>query len=65
MDHAIQTAHDGIFFNQGQCCTAASRTFVASEIYDEFIKRAKAKAEKRSIGNPFDLKTEQGPQVRK
>lgn len=63
LDHAIQTAHDGIFFNQGQCCTAASRTFVSADIYDEFIRRAKEKAEKRTVGNPFDLKTEQGAQI--
>ena len=33
-------------------------------IYDEFVERSKERAQKRVVGNPFDLKTEQGPQVR-
>ena len=32
-------------------------------IYDEFVKRSAERAKSRVIGNPFDLKTEQGPQV--
>lgn len=33
------------------------------QVYDEFIAKSKALAEKRVLGDPFDLKTEQGPQV--
>uniref|UniRef100_A0A914DC71 Aldehyde dehydrogenase domain-containing protein n=1 Tax=Acrobeloides nanus TaxID=290746 RepID=A0A914DC71_9BILA len=53
----------GVWGNQGQMCCAASRTFVDAKIYDEFIKRAKEKAEKRVLGDPFKLNTEQGPQI--
>lgn len=28
IDHAIETSHFGLFFNQGQCCCAGSRIFV-------------------------------------
>ncbi|EDW30584.1 GL26863 [Drosophila persimilis] len=47
----------------GQCCCAGSRTFVEDKIYDEFVERSAERAKKRTVGNPFDLKTEQGPQV--
>src|SRR5690349_19115799 len=46
-------------------CTAASRTFVHAKIYDEFIARSIELAKKRVVGDPFDSKTEQGPQVTK
>jgi acyl-CoA reductase-like NAD-dependent aldehyde dehydrogenase len=36
---------------------------VHESIYDEFVKRAKAAAEARVVGNPFDRSTQQGPQV--
>ena len=63
MDLAVQTAHRGLFFNQGQCCLAASRTFVQDTIYDEFVKRSVERAKKRTVGDPFSENVEQGPQV--
>ncbi|TKR89516.1 hypothetical protein L596_013609 [Steinernema carpocapsae] len=63
LDMAVQQAHVGIFMNAGQICCAASRTFVEAKIYDEFIARSKELAEKRVLGDPFDLRTEQGPQI--
>ena len=32
-------------------------------IYDEFVKKAVARAQNRKVGDPFDDDTEQGPQV--
>ncbi|EDV33005.1 uncharacterized protein Dana_GF22728 [Drosophila ananassae] len=63
LDYAVETAHFGLFFNMGQCCCAGSRTYVEDKIYDEFVERSAERAKKRTVGNPFDLKTEQGPQV--
>ena len=63
MDLAVQQAHLGLFFNHGQTCCAGSRTFVEAKIYDEFVERSKALAQSKVVGDPFDLKTEQGPQV--
>uniref|UniRef100_A0A914VSX4 aldehyde dehydrogenase (NAD(+)) n=1 Tax=Plectus sambesii TaxID=2011161 RepID=A0A914VSX4_9BILA len=65
MDAAVEQAHFGLFFNQGQCCAAGSRTFVEGKVYDEFVERSIARAKKRALGNPFDLNTEQGPQIDK
>jgi aldehyde dehydrogenase (NAD+) len=52
-----------LFFNQGQCCCAGSRVFVEEKVYDEFVEHSTARARKRAVGDPFDPKTEQGPQV--
>lgn len=52
------------FFDiQGQCCCAGSRTFVHESVYDEFVEKAKARALKRAVGDPFKGGIEQGPQV--
>uniref|UniRef100_A0A7M4FMQ3 Aldehyde dehydrogenase 1 family member A3 n=1 Tax=Crocodylus porosus TaxID=8502 RepID=A0A7M4FMQ3_CROPO len=63
LDLAVECAHQGVFFNQGQCCTAASRVFVEEQIYPEFVKRSVEYAKKRLVGDPFDARTEQGPQI--
>ncbi len=63
LDAAIQGAHFGLFFNQGQCCCAGSRVFVEDRIHDQFIDRMSRLNEKRRLGDPFDPDTEQGPQV--
>ena len=63
LDHAVSKSHFALFFNQGQCCCAGSRCFVEEPIYDEFLERTVEIAKNRVVGNPFDLKTDQGPQV--
>lgn len=63
LDFAVEQAHFGLFFNHGQCCTAASRTYVEEKIYDEFVERSRARAAKTTVGNPFDPKIDQGPQI--
>ena len=63
LDEAVEGAHAGLFFNQGQCCCAGSRVFVEEEIYDRFVEKSGARARQRRVGDPFDPRTEQGPQV--
>lgn len=63
IDTAVEMAHFGLFFNMGQCCCAGSRTYVQEEIYDKFVNLSAKRAERRIVGNPFDEKTEQGPQI--
>ncbi|XP_051136538.1 aldehyde dehydrogenase family 2 member B4, mitochondrial [Andrographis paniculata] len=63
IDKAVELAHFALFFNQGQCCCAGSRTYVHERIYDEFIEKAKARAMRRSVGDPFKDGVEQGPQI--
>jgi aldehyde dehydrogenase (NAD+) len=63
MDEAVEGSHFALFFNQGQCCCAGSRVFVEEKIYDEFVQRSAERARRRTVGNPLDARTEQGPQV--
>ncbi|KMQ98196.1 aldehyde mitochondrial, partial [Lasius niger] len=63
LNHAVETAHFGLFFNMGQCCCAGSRTFVQANIYDEFVEKSALCAKSKTVGDPFDLKIEQGPQI--
>jgi aldehyde dehydrogenase (NAD+) len=63
MNAAIEGSHFALFFNQGQCCCAGSRLFVERKAYDEFVERSVARAKRRTVGDPFDPATEQGPQV--
>ncbi|CAK9169371.1 unnamed protein product [Ilex paraguariensis] len=63
IDKAVELAHFALFFNQGQCCCAGSRTYVHECVYDEFIEKSKARAMKRIVGDPFKKGVEQGPQI--
>jgi aldehyde dehydrogenase (NAD+) len=63
LDAAAAGAEFGLFFNQGQCCCAGSRLFVEESVHDAFIEKVLARARQRSVGNPFDTATRQGPQV--
>ena len=63
IDAAVQGAHFGLYFNQGQCCCAGSRVFVQESIHDEFMEKMAAANNTRRLGDPFDMATEQGPQV--
>ncbi|XP_076278805.1 aldehyde dehydrogenase 1A1 [Lasioglossum baleicum] len=60
---AAKIAHEAVFANHGQNCCAGSRTFVQAKIYDEFVVQAKQLAAQRTLGDPFDSKTQQGPQI--
>ncbi|XP_073942848.1 aldehyde dehydrogenase 1A1-like [Choristoneura fumiferana] len=60
---AVPCAANGVFGHQGQICIAASRLFVQSGIYDEFVKRAVEFAKNIKIGNPTEPTTQHGPQV--
>lgn len=63
VEEAVEQSHFALFFNQGQCCCAGSRTYVQESIYDEFVERSVERAKKRIVGDPFNFNTEQGPQV--
>uniref|UniRef100_A0A674ACP7 Aldehyde dehydrogenase 1 family, member A3 n=1 Tax=Salmo trutta TaxID=8032 RepID=A0A674ACP7_SALTR len=60
---AVEETQKGAFFNQGQCCTAASRVFVEEQIYEEFVRRSVESAKSIVIGDPLDPRTSHGPQI--
>src|SRR5204862_5308918 len=63
LDAAVEGAYFGLFFNQGQCCCAGSRLFVEDKVHEQFVDKMLKKAKSRKVGDPFDVATEQGPQV--
>ncbi|GAB6018355.1 Retinal dehydrogenase 1 [Chamberlinius hualienensis] len=63
LDFAVEIAVLCVMENSGQCCCAASRTFVQEDIYDEFVKRATLRTSQIKVGDPFDEKTFLGPQI--
>jgi aldehyde dehydrogenase (NAD+) len=63
LEQAIEGSHTALFFNQGQCCCAGSRLFVEQKVHDEFVEKMVKRAKKTKVGDPFDPKTTQGPQV--
>ena len=63
MNQAVEGAHQALFFNQGQACAAGYRLYLEDGCYDEFVERSTERARKRTVGDPFDPTTEQGPQV--
>lgn len=54
LDLAAQKAAFGIFFNQGEVCSANSRLLVQRSIHDEFVERLIAQARLWQPGNPLD-----------
>jgi gamma-glutamyl-gamma-aminobutyraldehyde dehydrogenase len=54
LDLAAEKAAFGIFFNQGEVCSANSRLYVQRSIHDEFVERLQAKARQWQPGNPLD-----------
>jgi aldehyde dehydrogenase (NAD+) len=63
LDAAVEGSYFGLFFNQGQCCCAGSRLFVEEKVHDQFVEKMMKRAKSRKVGDPFDMSTEQGPQV--
>ena len=60
LDNAVNWAIQAIFRNAGQVCLAGSRLFVQRGIYDKFMDRYVAAAEKLKIGDPSKPDTEFG-----
>ena len=61
LEAAADKAAWGIFFNQGQVCSANSRLLVHESIAQNMIGRLKARAEALVPGNPLDPSTRLGP----
>jgi aldehyde dehydrogenase (NAD+) len=66
LDLAVTHAHYGVMGNQGQICTSTSRILVHDSVFDDFMQKLLAHTGRVSIvGDPFDERTFQGPQVSK
>ncbi|WP_374427695.1 aldehyde dehydrogenase [Ideonella dechloratans] len=60
---AVQKAAFGIFFNQGEVCSANSRLLVERAIYDDFLERLVAQSRLWQPGDPLLADTRMGALV--
>jgi 4-(gamma-glutamylamino)butanal dehydrogenase len=63
LDRAAEMAAFGIFFNQGEVCSANSRLLVERSIRDQFVERVLDQARAVRVGDPLDPSTTMGPLV--
>ena len=60
IDNAVSGALLANFYTQGEVCTHGTRVFVHSDIYDEFLEKAKLRSENIKVGDPMNLETQMG-----
>jgi 4-(gamma-glutamylamino)butanal dehydrogenase len=63
LDRAAEMAAFGIFFNQGEVCSANSRLLVERPIRDELVERLLERARAVRVGDPLNPETTMGPLV--
>jgi gamma-glutamyl-gamma-aminobutyraldehyde dehydrogenase len=63
LDRAAEMAAFGIFFNQGEVCSANSRLLVERPIRDALVERLLDRARAVRVGDPLDPETTMGPLV--
>ncbi|MFF7560632.1 aldehyde dehydrogenase [Streptomyces pseudovenezuelae] len=63
LEQAAATAAWGIFFNQGEMCTAPSRLLVHSSIAEQVTEAVVARARELRVGDPLDPATDMGALV--
>ena len=63
VDRAVNLAAWGSFFHQGQICMTTGRHLVHERLYDDFVERLAAKAEKLPVGNPAVDQVALGPVI--
>jgi aldehyde dehydrogenase (NAD+) len=63
LDDSVAGALFGVFWTQGEICTAGSRVLVQSSIFDSFVEKFVARTKRLRIGDPLDPKTDVGPLV--
>ncbi|MFN8683150.1 aldehyde dehydrogenase family protein [Paracoccus sp. P2] len=65
IEKAVEWIMFGIFWNQGQVCSATSRVLVEASLYPRLLERLVEEAQKIRIGNGLDEGTLLGPLVNK
>ena len=63
LDAAADMTIFGIFFNQGEVCSANSRLLIESRIKEEFIEKLVSRAKAMQPGNPLDPASKMGAMV--
>ncbi|HEX8756766.1 MAG TPA: aldehyde dehydrogenase family protein [Steroidobacteraceae bacterium] len=63
VEQAVEWAMFGIFWNQGQVCSATSRILVERPLYEQFLRRLAAAAQAIRMGNGLEPGVQLGPLV--
>jgi aldehyde dehydrogenase (NAD+) len=63
LEYAVDGVLWGVFFHQGQVCSAGTRLFVQRSILDELFPALVKKAEEMVVGPALDPASDQGPIV--
>jgi len=63
LEASVDGALFGVFFNQGEICSAGSRILVQRSIYPRFVEAMVEKARRIRLGPPLDRATKMGPLV--
>lgn len=63
LKRAVSGVRAGIFYNQGQLCTAGSRVLVEKSVFDQFQAMLIETAQKVKVGAGLDEGTQMGPLV--
>ncbi|HEY7668942.1 MAG TPA: aldehyde dehydrogenase family protein [Actinomycetota bacterium] len=64
-DAAVEGSANGIFWNQGEICSAGSRVFIERSIYDDALNALIDRARGVVVGDGMDEATTMGPLVSK
>jgi len=65
LDAAFEGSANGIFWNQGEICSAGSRVFVERSIYDDAVNAFADRATSERLGDGLDESTTMGPLISK
>jgi acyl-CoA reductase-like NAD-dependent aldehyde dehydrogenase len=63
LEDAVAGALFGVFWTQGEICTAGSRILVQRPIFEAFVERFASRAASLRVGDPLDWATQVGPLV--
>jgi len=64
LEGAVEWAMIGIFFNQGEICSAGSRIIIEESLHGKFVERLAQRANAMTIGNPVN-NPDMGPLISK
>jgi aldehyde dehydrogenase (NAD+) len=63
IEKAATDAAFGVFWHNGQVCTACSRLLVHKDLYPQFVEALKQAAGSMKVGDPQSAETELGPMI--
>ena len=63
IDSIVDRSFQAMFSHKAEKCSEPTRFIIHEKIYDQFVAKLIPKAENVVLGDPFDPKTEQGPQA--